>query len=154
MPFYHDPHSRERHQLLRDLPELVREQLPPELRDFQVRQRGVLCQLFYGDPAIHFEAWFHLRTNRFELGLHFEKSPRANEGLFQAFDQRIIEIKGELGETVELERWEKGWARVYETLPGDNLDERFRTRVVSRLARLITVLQPMVEEAIAERPLS
>lgn len=150
MPFYHDPYSRERHRLLRDLPELVRERLPADLRDFQVRHRGVLSQIYYTDPAVHFEAWFHLRISRLELGLHFEKSPRENEALFQAFDQRIVEIKGELGETIELERWEKGWARVYETLPSEKIDDAFRTRVVSRLAQLITVLQPMVEEAIGE----
>jgi len=147
LPFHHDPHWRERNQLLRELPDLVRERLPAELRDFTARNRGGLVQIHYHDPATHFEAWFHWRTSRLELGLHFEKSARDNERLFNAFDERIVEIKHELGQSIELERWDKGWARVYETWPCDKIDADFREHVVGRFARIITILQPMLEDA-------
>lgn len=148
MPFHHpDANWRERSAFLKELPNTVRPCLPSELRDFTARSRGGLIQIYYQDPATHFEAWFHWRTSRLELGLHFEKSARENERLFDLFDRQIVEIKHELGETIELERWEKGWARVYETWPCERVDQEFRERMTERFARIISVLQPMLEWA-------
>lgn len=142
-----EPFWRDRHQFLRGLPERLRVLLPPEARDFTEKQRGGLTQIYYADPTTHFEAWFHWRTSRLELGLHFEKSPRENDALFNAFDQRIVEIKFELGESIELERWEKGWARLYETWPCEKIDDAFQERMAERFARIIGILQPMLDEA-------
>jgi hypothetical protein len=141
-----DPYWRDRHQFLRDLPDRLRALLPPELRDFSTRNRGGLVQIYYRDPSTHFEAWFHWRSSRLELGLHFERTARENERLFEAFDRRIVEIKCELGESIELERWDKGWARIYETWPCERIDHDFRERMAERLARIIQVLQPMLED--------
>ncbi len=143
-----DPYWRDRHQFLRDLPDRLRPLLPSEMRDFTYRQRGGLGQLSFQDPALHFEAWFHWRTTRLELGLHFEKSAPENDALFAAFDRRIVEIKCELGESIELERWEKGWARIYETWPCDKVDGAFQERMSDRFARIISILQPMLEDAL------
>lgn len=145
-----DPYWRDRHQFLRDLPDGIRSLLPLELREFQVRARSGLSQVYYHDAATHFEAWFHWRTLRLELGLHFEKSARENEILFNAFDRRIVEIKCELGESIELERWEKGWARLYETWPCEKVDEPFRESMTRRFARIVGVLQPMLEQVRGE----
>lgn len=129
----------------------MRALLPPELRGFQSRIRSGLVQLYYGDPGVHFEAWFHWRTSRLELGLHFERSARENAVLFSRFDRHIVELKHELGESVELEQWEKGWARIYETWPCDRLDRPFQDRMTERLARIIQVLQPVLEDLEARR---
>ncbi len=145
-----DPYWRDRHQFLRDLPDRLRESLSPELRDFSTRNRGGLVQVYYRDPGTHFEAWFHWRTSRLELGLHFEKTARENERLFNAFDRRIIEIKGELGDSIELERWEKGWVRIYETWACEKIDRDFQERMAERFARIITILEPMLEEETAD----
>lgn len=142
-----DVYWRDRHQFLRDLPEKLRGLLSDEARDFTYKQRSGLAQLYYQDPATHFEAWFHWRTSRLELGLHFEKSARENDALFDAFDRRIVEIKFELGDSIELERWEKGWARIYETWPCEKIDDAFQKRMAERLARIISILQPMLEDA-------
>ncbi|HVC35334.1 MAG TPA: hypothetical protein VNL16_17610 [Chloroflexota bacterium] len=141
-----EPFWRDRQQFLRELPDGVRGLLPAELRDFTTRARGGLTQLYYQDPSVHFEAWFHWKTNRLELGLHFEKSARDNERLFDAFDRRIVEIKCELGESIDLERWEKGWVRLYETWPCEKVDRSFQDQLTERLARIIAVLQPMLDE--------
>jgi hypothetical protein len=141
-----DPYWRDRHQFLRDLPDGVRAHLPPHLRDFSSRIRGGLAQIYYHDPGTHFEAWFHWKTGRLELGLHFEKSARDNEALFNAFDRRIVEIKCELGESIELERWEKGWVRIYETWPCEKIDRAFREQMTERFARIVEFLQPMLEQ--------
>ncbi|MGH2459894.1 MAG: hypothetical protein ACRDIY_13635 [Chloroflexota bacterium] len=142
-----EPFWRDRYQFLRGLPENLRVLLPPERRDFTEKQRGGLTQIYFADPATHFEAWFHWRSSRLELGLHFEKSPPENDALFDAFDRRIVEIKFELGDSIELERWEKGWARIYETWPCEKIDGAFQERMTERFARVIGVLQPMLEDA-------
>jgi hypothetical protein len=135
-----------RHQFFRELPDAVRALLPSELRDFTYRPRGSLAQLYFRDPRVHYEAWFHWRTGRLELGLHFERTERDNERLFEEFDRRMVEIKGELGQSIELERWDHGWARLYETWPCDKVDRSFRDHVTGRLAQIIAVSQPICDE--------
>lgn len=105
--------------------------------------------MYYQDPKIHYEAWFHWRSGRLELGLHGEQDPRTNERLFDAYDRHIVEIKARLGETIELERWDKGWIRIYESWPCEKVDHPFQTRMIDRLARIISVLQPICEDFLA-----
>ncbi len=133
----------DRHLLLRELPDAVRPRLPADLAEFTYRPRGSLAQLHYQDPRVHYELWFHWRTGRLEIGLHFERDERTNEALFELFDRHIVAIKAELGESVDLERWDKGWARIYETWPCERVDRQFRALTVERLARLISVLEPI-----------
>lgn len=135
----------ERHQFLRDLAAGLRHRLPPALLDFSCRLSGSLAQVHYTDPRVHYEAWFHWRTGRLELGLHFEKDERTNERLFELFDGRIVEIKHCLGESIELERWDRGWCRIYETWPCDKPDREFRAAMTERFAEIIAVLQPMYD---------
>jgi hypothetical protein len=117
--------------------------LPPDLADFTYRPRGSLAQLHYADPRVHYELWFHWRTGRLELGLHFERDERTNAALFDHFDRSIVAIKAQLGEGIDLERWDKGWARIYETWPCERVDRAFRQRTFERLAQLIAVLEPI-----------
>lgn len=134
-----------RHELFREFPDGLRARLPPDLHRFTYKAHGSLAQLHFGDPKVHYEAWFHWRTGRIELGLHFEREERTNDLLFRWFDRHILEIKDELGPEVELERWDRGWARLYETWPCEKVDPRFRAEMVRRLAQIIAVLQPMLE---------
>jgi hypothetical protein len=133
----------DRHLLLRELPEAVRTHLSADLVDFTYRPRGSLAQLHYQDPRVHYELWFHWRTGRLEIGLHFERDERTNAALFDLFDRNIVSIKAELGEGIDLERWDKGWARIYETWPCDRVDRAFRQRTIERLARMIIVFEPI-----------
>jgi hypothetical protein len=129
--------------MLRELPEAVRSLLPRELTEFTYRPLGSLAQLHYSDPRVHYELWFHWRTGRLEIGLHFERDERTNAALFDLFDRHIVAIKAELGEGIDLERWDKGWARIYETWPCERVDRPFRARTFERVAQLIGVLEPI-----------
>lgn len=141
-----------RHEFFRDLPDGLRVRLPHELHGFTYKARGALAQLHYGDPHLHYEAWFHWRTGRLELGLHFERDERANRRLFEGFDRHIVEIKHQLGTGLELEGWDRGWARIYETWPCEKVDPAFRTQMIGRFALVIAVLQP-IAAALDERAL-
>ncbi len=126
-------------EFMQRLPEAVRAKLPPPLQGFQWRARSYLLQLYYDNPDIHFEAWSLRRLGRLEIGLHFESRDRAsNERFFHLFDRHIIEIKARLGRKVELERWDRGWARIYESLPLAPFVEEFLETVATRLVQMIS----------------
>jgi hypothetical protein len=56
-----------------------------------------------------------------------------------------VEIKRALPRA-ELEPWDRGWARLYETVPAPELSDRSLSLAVGRLTAYVTVLQPMLTE--------
>ena len=140
-------------EFMQQIPMAVRPKLLPTLRDFQWRARSYLVQLYYGDPDIHFEVWSLKRLGRLEIGLHFESRDRAyNERMFLFFDRYIIEIKAQLGKSIELERWDRGWTRIFENIPLPPFDETFIESVSTSLAKMISLLQPLCEKAVVDKP--
>lgn len=127
----------------------MRERLPDERRDFQWQQRFALVKLWYRNPQIHYEVWFHRRIERLEVGLHFEADPATNRRLLEHFDANLIVVKAEVSDRVEAEPWDRGWSRVYEMLPLAPLDDHYLVQVAARTARLITVLEPLLEDALS-----
>jgi hypothetical protein len=128
----------------------LKAKLPPPLRTFySARGRGRLVKLHYGHPEFHFEAWHHTGDGRLEIGLHFEGSTEQNQQAFDFFRSRMIEIKAGLPHA-ELEPWDRGWARLYETLPAAQLDERVLEVAVGRMSDYIVTLQPIVESLVKD----
>ena len=124
----------------------LKARLPPELRGFQTtRGRGRLMKLYYGEPAIHYEAWHHAGAGRLEVGLHFESSAVENEAAFDFFRSRIVELKAGLPRA-ELEPWDRGWTRLYETLPAPRLDDDVLAGAVRCMAGYVVTLQPLLDE--------
>jgi len=134
-------------EFMRALPDAVRPLLPRQLQAFKVLLRPWLVQIHYGQPLIHYEVVTHgERRGLLEIGLHFEsRNPDENARLLNGFMQHLFEIKAELGDQVEAEMWDKGWTKVYETLPLETMTDAYLERVAERLARLMTVLQPILE---------
>jgi hypothetical protein len=126
----------------------TRERLPPGLRRFKSASRGWLCQLYYRDPRLHYEVWnLGERRGLVEIGLHFESRDRAkNAALLAAFSRRMVEVKTALGPQWEAEPWDKGWTKVYETVPYEPFSHAVLEAIAARLARAISVLQPIWDE--------
>ena len=124
----------------------LKARLPPELRGFQTtRGRGRLMKLYYREPAFHYEAWHHAGAGRLEVGLHFESSAVENEAAFDFFRSRIVELKAGLPRA-ELEPWDRGWTRLYETLPAPRLDDDVLAGAVRCMAGYVVTLQPLLDE--------
>jgi hypothetical protein len=122
--------------------------LPPELRGCQARQQWALAKLFYDDPAVHYEAWLHRARARIELGLHFETRDAArNARMLEYVAEELLFLKASLGDGLEAEPWDKGWTRVYLTLPLEPLLPDYRGRVAARFAELIETLEPLRQGA-------
>jgi hypothetical protein len=108
--------------------------------------RGRLAQFWWGNTsAFHYELWIHERTLQLELGLHFEGPSHVNEHLLAEFSRHLVEIQQELGDSIWLEPWDKGWARLYETQPLMPLDEGRVFAVTSRLCEIADCLQPILD---------
>ena|SRR6516164_8852212 len=124
----------------------VKPRLPADLRSFRTtRGRGRLMKLYFGELAFHYEAWHHTGAGRLEVGLHFESSSVLNDAAFDFFRARMVEVKASLSRA-ELEPWDRGWSRLYETLSAPRLDEDVLWRTVDCLAVYVSTLQPMVEQ--------
>jgi hypothetical protein len=108
--------------------------------------RSSQAQWWFDDPRLHIEAWWHAKTGRLELGLHLEGPPELNQRIAAGLSRQMLMIKARLGGRIDLEPWDKGWVRLYETDPVEVFD---RTRVVAtgrRVAELIQVLWPICRD--------
>ena len=82
--------------------------------------------------------------DRLELGLHFEsRTPDDNNQLLTGFQARLMEVKHELGDSIEAELWDRGWTKVYETLPLASYSPAYLDSVARRLAEVARVLHPI-----------
>ena len=135
-------------QFMHALPSATRGRLPSPLRKFKSLSHSWLCQLYYRDPRLHYEVWnLGERRGRIEIGLHFESRDRArNAALLAGFSRRMVEVKAALGPQWEAEPWDRGWTKVYETVPYEPFSDEVLESIAARLARAITVLQPIWDD--------
>ena len=123
----------------------LKAKLPVALRTFSsARGRGRLMKLHYGRPEFHYEAWHHTGVGRLEIGLHFEGAASENQDAFDFFRRHMLEVKAQLP-YAELEPWDRGWSRLYETLPAPQLDDVVLDNAAIRMADYIVTLQPLLE---------
>ncbi|TMF22401.1 MAG: hypothetical protein E6I31_07560 [Chloroflexi bacterium] len=95
----------------------VKAALPARLKEVNHRVRSSQAQWFFDDPRLHFEAWWHANSGRLELGLHLEATPALNERIAAGLARQLLMIKARLGQQLDLEPWDRGWIRLYETYP-------------------------------------
>src|ERR1700693_5901487 len=128
----------------------LRATMPETLRRFEVgRGHSRLLKIHYGRPELHFEAWHHTGDGRLEVGLHFEGTAALNASAFDYFRARMVEVKAQLPKA-ELEPWDRGWSRLYETLPAPQLDERVVDSAVELMSDYIVTLQPLLESLLQD----
>ena len=104
----------------------------------------------YGRPQTHYEAWYHRSQGRIEVGLHFEGSRKLNEACLEFFRAHMVEVKGGLP-NAELEPWDRGWARLYETFPATSLDHEALAATAGRVAAYVIILQPLLDQFWSEQ---
>jgi hypothetical protein len=136
---------------MRAIPPAAHTKLPPQWQNFKTHVRPWLVQLSYADPLLHYEVvTLGERRGVLEIGLHFEsRDPAVNARLLDGFLRHLFEIKAQLGKGIEAEAWDKGWTKVYETIPLEAFDETYVDRVAGRLVQVIVVLQPILEHLTA-----
>src|SRR5437870_632782 len=114
--------SRDFGAVFRSIPPLLRAELPPELHNFHWQAYSSQAKAWYGNKAIHYELWVRHSARVVELGLHFESDALTNARLVGAFTGRAKEVHRALGSAVLIEQWDKGWTRVWEAIPMQDID--------------------------------
>lgn len=134
---------------LRELLDATRARLPEHLQQFQWRLQGSLVKVYFDDPAVHFETWLHRSRGRVEMGLHFEtRDPARNARMLEYVADELLFLKAVLGEGLEAEPWDRGWARAYLTLALEPLVPDYVARLGDRFALLIETLEPLRQGAV------
>lgn len=124
----------------------TRKQLPRALRNFEPRSFFSMVKLFYSNPRLHYEVWVRGQDRLIEIGLHFESDKNTNDALLAYFDSHAVEIHAELGSRIEIEQWTNSWSRVHQVVPYESLNPELVDQLAETLAKMITVLQPMLNE--------
>lgn len=131
---------------MRELPEAVQRHLADDIKLRRGRVWSFGAQLYDDNPRFHYEVVRVPKRmgDRLELGLHFESRVRTHNRLLLAgFAAHLLEIKGELGDSIEAELWDRGWTKVYETIPLQPYNAAFLETVARRLAEIVRVLHPI-----------
>ena len=132
-------------EFLETLTDLVRQQLPPDLQDFQVHPRvSSLTKFYYGRASVHYEVWIQKRRGIVEMGLHFEGDPESNFRYLEQITGFSEELTSSLGDGIEIQQWDKGWSRVHETIPLEPLSDDFLVEVSLKLSSMVRTLEPLV----------
>jgi hypothetical protein len=127
--------------------------LPQDLRAAAShRVRFVWFQVHFHSPRVHYEVCLTRKTERIEIGLHFEGPHDFSYRWAELIAPHMAEIQAGFGAPLELEEWTSSWARLHETIPYDPPSPALAGEIASRLARLIAVCQPIVERERANVP--
>jgi len=134
-----------------ELRKALKRELPAPMRNFHsIRGRARLMKVHFGEPSFHYEAWHHSGAGRLEVGLHFEASAVENQAAFDFFRSRMVEVKANLPRA-ELEPWDRGWSRLYETMPAARLDDEVVRSAVNCMTEYIVRLQPLLDQYLRSR---
>lgn len=131
---------------LHSLAERLRPLLPENLQRFHSRLHFSMLKVWYGNRALHFETQWRPKLGIVELGLHFESDPLTNARLLGAMRERSALIKRHLGVAARIEKWDRGWTRIWEPLTSDGDD--VVGIAAPRLARYVTTLEPLLVAAL------
>lgn len=130
-----------------DIIRQLRADLPDELNQFQLRKYSYQIKLFFANERVHFEIWVDSVREQIAIGLDFEDGAESTAAYLAFFDQRIVEIKAQTGPALELERWTKSWGHFVEVYPITPFDRQIAQTIAARMTIIISVLQPLVDEA-------
>jgi hypothetical protein len=125
----------------------VIEHLGAKLGGLEWRQRFGYLQYFRGDPAIHYEIWVQRKTERLEIGLHFESPDRdRNYAAAELLASRAPEIVAAAGPAYELEEWTAQWTRLHRAFPAPALTSELAADAGDRAAALIVAMEPIIKD--------
>lgn len=138
--------SRDFRPIFASIPSTLREALPADLRAFHWQASSWQAKAWYGNRELHYELWLRPRLRVIELGLHFESDALTNARLLGAFRGRAREVARALGTAARIERWDKGWTRVWEPIPLQDIDDAYGALIRERFVAYVRALEPILRE--------
>ncbi|MGH2490102.1 MAG: hypothetical protein ACRDF9_01220 [Candidatus Limnocylindria bacterium] len=120
----------------------MRERLPADLRGFQW-EASFLAKLWFGNHALHYEVTPRERVGTIEIGLHFEADALTNARLLSAFRANAKAVRRALADA-RMEEWDRGWCRVWESLPYRRADVSLAKELADRISAYVIALEPIL----------
>jgi hypothetical protein len=132
----------------------LRLELPEKCCEFKTNSSKNTSYKYFGIyPGTHYEVGMKYR-NMVEIGFHIETTKEKTSKLFALMNSNKPQLK-RLGKNIKIEKWGAGWtkdkgvswARVYEKIPKEILDENFLTKASERIKEFVGLIQPILENA-------
>ena len=120
--------------------------LGPDLDGMQWRQRFGYLQYWRGTPAVHYEVWVQRKTQRLEIGLHFEGEREANYAAAELIALRAGDVQAAVGPEYELEEWTERWTRLHRAFPAPALTPALADEAADRAVTLMRGMDPILDQ--------
>jgi hypothetical protein len=125
----------------------VAQRLGEKLDGFESRQRFGYVQYYRGKPDVHYEVWVQRRTQRLEIGLHFEGPDRdRNYECAEVLAMRSPDVQRAVGPEYELEEWTKQWTRLHRSFEAPALTPALADEAAARAVALIRGMEPIIDQ--------
>jgi hypothetical protein len=134
------------HDFLALVHEGMERELGADLGGMSWRQRFGYLQYFRATPAVHYEIWVQKKTERLEIGLHFEGERDANYAAAELLSIRSGDIQASVGPEFELEEWTQQWTRLHRALPAPALTPELANDAATRASALIRGMEPILDQ--------
>jgi len=124
----------------------VEARLGPSLDGMSWRQRFGFLQYYRGKPDVHYEVWVQRKTQRLEIGLHFEGERDRNYEAAELLAMRAPDVQANIGPEYELEEWTKQWTRLHRTFDAPSLTPELAGEAAERVVALMRGMEPIIDQ--------
>ena len=146
--------------IIRDFLALVdegmRERLGREYSRFETRQRFGYVQYWRGERFedggrraaqsgwMHYEIWVQRKTQRLEIGLHFEGDRERSYAAAALLADNMAAVIDAIGPEYELEEWTPSWTRLHRSFAALSLTPDLAAEAADHAAQLIGGMEPLI----------
>jgi hypothetical protein len=120
--------------------------LGPKLDGLSMRQRFGYAQYYRADPNVHYEVWVQRKTERLEIGLHFETGHDRSYEAAELLAMRQPDIVDAIGPEYELEEWTAQWTRLHRAFAAPSLTPELAAEAAERVVSLIRGMEPILDQ--------
>lgn len=122
----------------------MRERMGREYGRFETRQRFGYVQYWRGDHWLHYEIWVQRKTQRLEIGLHFEGDRERSYRAAELLAECALDVAAAVGPEYELEEWTPSWTRLHRSFHAPSLTPDLAAEAAEQGAALIEGMEPIV----------
>jgi hypothetical protein len=134
----------------------VRDALGRDYASFESRQRFGYVQYWRGDPFqgggrraaqsgwMHYEIWVQRKTQRLEIGLHFEGDRERSYAAAALLADHMPAVIDAIGPDYELEEWTPSWTRLHRSFAAPSLTPDLAAEAAEHAAALIEGMEPII----------
>ncbi len=95
---------------------------------------------------MHYEIWVQRKTQRLEIGLHFEGDRERSYAAAGLLAERAIDIAAAVGPEYELEEWTAAWTRLHRSFAAPVLSAELAADAASNACQLIRGMEPVLKK--------